>query len=162
MRRGQTARLPERWRPWQALVVGIALGIAGTLGVFAAGRSVRPAATTPASAAATVFAAAAHSPDPYYVVVEKHYLDLGTSDDTMNWFYGTVRNDGHARGTCNVIAYFFDEEDRSIEVTVVPIKPLDPGQLTTFHMHPTVQNAESGGVKFTANCGHGIMWHYIP
>jgi hypothetical protein len=142
--------------------VGIAIGAAAGLLARPAVDRVRDLLGGALNRAAPAVAASPSSSGPYYAVVEKHYLDLGTPDDTVNWFYGTVRNDGDARGACNVIAYFFDEDDRSIEARVVPIKPLDPGQLATFHVHPAVQNAESAGVKFTGNCGHGIMWHYKP
>lgn len=98
----------------------------------------------------------------WYVVVDKHYLDVGTKHDTDNWFYGTVRNDGHKTGDCNVIVYFFDEDDRAIEASVVDIKPLAPGQLTTFKAHPKVENVASGGVGFTGTCGHGRLWHHMP
>ena len=147
---------------WRGLAVGIVIGAAAAVLATSVVGRVRGLLGAALNRAAPAAAASPSSSGAYNVVVEKHYLDLGTSDDTVNWFFGTVRNDGDARGTCNILAYFFDEEDRSIEARVVPIKPLDPGQLATFHVHPTVQNAQSAGVKFTGNCGHGKMWHYQP
>lgn len=106
--------------------------------------------------------AAPREDGPYYVVVEKHYAEVDPRDDTASWFYGTVRNDGNAQGDCRVIAYYFDEDDRAIEATVVDIKPLAPGQMTTFTTHPNVQNVASAAVAFTGRCGHGRLWHYEP
>jgi len=160
--RADRRRPPAPRTLWQACAVGIVVGAAAAVLAMPAVDRVRALLNVGLTRTAPAVAASSSASGPYYVVVEKHYLDLGTSDDAVNWFFGTVRNDGNARGTCNVIAYFFDEDDRSIEASVVPIKPLDPGQLATFHVHPTVQNAESAGVKFTGDCGHGIMWHYKP
>ncbi|HYM70833.1 MAG TPA: FxLYD domain-containing protein [bacterium] len=135
------------------MTAAAAIGAALVIGVGAAlayGTIVHRVASAPAA------------PGANYVVVEKHYLEIDTHDDTNNWFYGTVRNDGSTEGNCNVIAYYFDEDDRAIGTSVVAIKPLTPGQLTTFRTRPTVQNVASAAVAFTGGCGHGKLWHYTP
>ena len=168
-RRMPAAWVRYLWRPlldarvWAALAVGIALGAAVTA-------LLRPPVPPPAPVSglpgvgelAAAAAAAARAPGPYYIVVEKHYVDLGGRDDRTNWFYGTVRNAGTAPGTCSLIATFFDEDDRALESTIIPLQTLAPGQQVTFRTHPHTQNVGSAGASFTAPCGRGIMWHYIP
>jgi hypothetical protein len=150
-------------RVWAVLAVGVVLGAAGTALPRRRVPPPAPVSGIPGVAAlAAAAAAAARAPGPYYIVVEKHYVDLGGRDDRPNWFYGTVRNGGTAPGACSLIATFFDEDDRALESTVIPLPTLAPGQQATFRMHPHTQNVGSAGVSFTAPCGRGIMWHYIP
>ena len=140
-------------RKWPGAGTAAAIGAAVLIGVGAAlayGTVAHRPAGVPGGAGAN------------YVVLEKHYLEIDTRDDRNNWFYGTVRNDGNAEGNCNVIAYYFDEDDRAIGTNIVAIKPLTPGQLTTFRTRPTVQNVASAAVAFTGRCGHGKLWHYAP
>ncbi len=157
-------------RPARAVCALTGVVIAALLAAFAGTASHRSGDTTaprrgvapspPDGGAAN--AAGPRGDGPYYVVVEKHYAEVDPRDDTASWFYGTVRNDGNAQGNCQVIAYYFDEDDRAIEATVVDIKPLAPGQMTTFMTRPNVQNVASAAVAFTGRCGHGRLWHYEP
>ncbi|HLN13630.1 MAG TPA: hypothetical protein VK587_10580, partial [bacterium] len=105
--RADRRRPPAPRTLWQACAVGIVVGAAAAVLAMPAVDRVRALLNVGLTRTAPAVAASSSASGPYYVVVEKHYLDLGTSDDAVNWFFGTVRNDGNARGTCNVIAYFF-------------------------------------------------------